>query len=55
MKSLTYIFLVLILFAACSTNQKPQTVEIGNYYPDVLHGITFKYDNNQAFLFRIGN
>ncbi|MGK7395554.1 MAG: MGH1-like glycoside hydrolase domain-containing protein [Candidatus Cyclobacteriaceae bacterium M3_2C_046] len=51
------IFLVTISFClSCSSpadTGKPN-LQIGNYYPDVLHGITFKYDNGQAFLFRIG-
>ncbi len=46
--------LVLILFFSSCTRNNPSLVKIGNYYPDVAHGITFLYDNNQAFLFRIG-
>ena len=44
---------VVILFS-CNSKQKKNEYEIGNFYADVMHGITFKYDNNQAFQFRIG-
>ena len=53
MKNLYLITLMLLFVFACDEKQSKH-VQIGNYYPDVLHGITFKYDNNQAFLFRIG-
>ncbi len=44
---------VAILFS-CNSKQKKNEFEIGNFYADVVHGITFKYNNNQAFQFRIG-
>ena len=48
--------LVSVLLFGCHHNnqEQPDGPLIGNYYADVLHGITFMYDNNQAFLFRIG-
>ena len=53
MRSIVYL-LVFMALTASSTKKELQTVEIGNFYPDVSHGITFKFENNQAFLFRIG-
>ncbi|MFW6327004.1 MAG: MGH1-like glycoside hydrolase domain-containing protein [Bacteroidota bacterium] len=44
----------LILFLSSCTSNNPSLSKIGNFYPDVAHGITFLYENNQAFLFRIG-
>ena len=48
-----FLFALYLLLFSCSSGDV-QPIKIGNYYADVLHGITFKYDNNQAFLFRIG-
>ncbi len=52
MKKIYLLTLIVFLFS-CKSEKNP-LLRIGNYYPDVAHGITFLYDNNQAFLFRIG-
>ncbi len=56
MKIKIFMLITLIAIVSCNQikNEKPENLQIGNFYADVLHGITFKYDNNQAFLFRIG-
>ena len=54
MMKIIRLLLISTLFFACSRNENQSKIAIGNYYPDVSHGITFLYDNNQAFLFRIG-
>jgi hypothetical protein len=56
MKFVSFLFFLFVsLFVFGQTNQHHSgELQIGNFYADVLHGITFKYENNQAFLFRIG-
>jgi len=49
------LFIILtVMLAQCNVNSPEVELKIGNYYPDVLHGITFLFENNQAFLFKIG-
>jgi hypothetical protein len=53
-KNLLILFSIVSILFSCKGNQSSEEIQIGNFYADVLHGITFKYENNQAFLFRVG-
>ena len=46
-------FTALLIMYSCKQNEKP-TCDAGLFFPDVMHGITYKYDNDASFLFRIG-
>lgn len=50
-----WIFFLFILSGISCQNQKNSSAtDIGYFFPDVMHGITFLNENNQAFVFRIG-
>lgn len=54
-KNFIPLFLAIFLSLSCGNGERDRdSLRIGNYYADVLHGITFKFDNNRAFVFRIG-
>jgi hypothetical protein len=44
---------IATLFYSCNQNKEP-TCDVGLFFPDVMHGITYKYENDASFLFRIG-
>ena len=53
MKKILLLLFVVILIG-CNAETENRKFKIGYYFPDVMHGITFLNENNQAFIFRIG-
>jgi glycogen debranching enzyme len=47
------VFVAIVISGACNQHEKT-TCKVGLFFPDVMHGITYKFDNDAAFLFRIG-